>query len=216
MPASASASASGSPPRPRQLALRLAAAVPLLGAVAASALGTVTITFSSTLVGELQLLPGQGLPAPCIQHGIATYSGASLVAGTSPVVNTACLRHLAASSGQAAVGAQPLMVVAALLVASALAALAWRWRGWRVVAAAAPLAAALLVLLEWALFAGIFEGHFRPRVSAGAVAAVPATGLWTACGLLLLAALVSPLAGAAGWARRALAPLEAPRSAHRR
>ncbi len=197
--------------------MRLTAAVPLLGAAAAAAtLGMVTITFSSTLVTSLELLPGARLPGVCIQNGIATYSAASLLSGSPPAVNTGCLRHLGGAAGQAAVGPQPLVALAAALVVAALAALAGRWRGWRVVAVAAPLAAALLLVAEWVLFTGIFEGHFRPRVSPGAVAAVPATGLWVGCGLLLVAALVPSLADAAAWARRALAPIAEPGGTPRR
>jgi hypothetical protein len=184
--------------------LRVASIVLLLGSLGSFALGMVTITFSPLLVGGLQALH-QPLPAVCVSDGIATYSGVSLLAGTAPSVDTACLHHIQ-DFGGAQVGFEPPVAAAALIVVAIIVVNVRGGRGRRLLSLVGPLAAAALLVAGVLAFPGAFESRFR--ISPAAVAGQPAVGLWLACALLLAVPVLDAVLAGLRAAQRSLAPLE--------
>jgi hypothetical protein len=195
------------PARPRRTLPRIAAAVLLLAALASFGMGMVTITFDQSLISELQQV-NHPLPAACLQGGIATYSGMTMTVDAPPSIDTGCFPFLGAAASDARVGVQPLAVAGALAVLAALAANLWWRRGALIAASLLPLLAAALLLVNAWLFPSAFRSRFH--LQAATVVGVPATGLLVALGLLVAAPLVHAVAAGAGWAARALAPIEAP------
>ena len=186
--------------------LRIVSLILLLGALAGLGLGMARITFSPSLLAELNQIPGLGsLPRACVTGGIAAYSGLTLVWGGPPAVNTACLSRVQ-DAAQANLGIQPLALVGALLILAAVLITIWAPPRHRPVTALLSLVAAVLLLVEAARLGGVFARHFGGAGTA--VVSEPDLGLWVVDGLLLAAALAPLIVAAAGWAERALAPVE--------
>jgi len=193
--------------------MRIASGVLLLGAVACGVVGMTTIGFSQSLISVLQLLPGQRLPDACVSGGIATYSGISLALSTAPSVNTECLQRLH-DGGGAAVGVQPLVLVAFLLIVVGVLVNVWNPPSRRTATMAASLLSAALLVVDQLRFGAVFETRFGLR--AGSVAASPASGFWLALALVVLACLANLVPDVNSWVSRALAPLEEPEGPPRR
>jgi hypothetical protein len=186
------------------MAVRVASVILLLAALGAFALGMVTITFSSTLAGDLQALH-QPLPAVCVRDGIATYSGIALLAGTAPSVDTACLPRIS-DVGGAQVGIDPSIVAAAAIVVVIIVMNIGGWRGRGLMSVLGPLAAIALAVAGVLVFPAAFENRFA--INSQAVSGRPAVGIWVVCALLLAVPLLAAVVAGLRWARRSLAPLE--------
>jgi len=192
--------------RPRRRALRLASLLLLLAALGSFGFAMVRISFSPTLIAELQQIPSLGrLPSACVSGGIATYSGLALAAGGSPSVNAACLTRIQ-DAGQANLGSQPLALLALLVIAAAVAVTAWSPRGQRLATGGSGVLACGLLVVNTLNLAHVFAGHFHQGASA--IVSEPDLGLWVVAGLLLLVVLAQLGSAGLDWARRALAPLE--------
>jgi hypothetical protein len=186
--------------------LRLVSLLLLLAALGSFVLGMVRISFSPTFIAALQQFPRLGpLPAACVNGGIATYSGLSLVAGGAPAVNAGCLSQIQ-NPGQANLGIQPLALLAALAIVGAAAVSARGLRWHRLATGALSVVAVALLLVNTLRLVDVFAGHFDKGTAA--LASGPDLGLWVVGGLLLLAAIAQVCSAGLGWARLALAPLD--------
>src|ERR1035441_7058055 len=134
--------------RQRHLAVRLISLLLLLAALGSLVLSMVRISFSPLLLSELQRYPGLGtLPAACVNGGIASYSGLSLAAGGSPMVNGACLSRIQ-DAAQADLGVQPLVLVAVLAILGAVGVTVWGPRWHRLTSGVLSVCAAVLLVVN--------------------------------------------------------------------
>ncbi|MGD0832854.1 MAG: hypothetical protein ABSA40_00325 [Candidatus Dormibacteria bacterium] len=188
--------------------LRAASVLLLLAALGAFSVNMVRIGFDPGLIKDLQQIPGSdGLPAGCVNGGIASYSGVVLALGGSPSVNRTCLTDVVNTAG-GDVGWQPLAVLAALAILGAAAASAWGRRWYKGMTTGLCLVAAALLFVNSMRMAGVLEAHFG--IPGGLVVSAPDPGFWWVGALLVVVALANLAAPVPELVRQALAPIEDP------
>ncbi len=93
-----------------------------------------------------------------------TYSGVDLVAGSNPAINSAsCSATSSSSTDRGGVGAQPLLIVALILIAVGVLAAVLRAQMRAVVAGAAALIAGVLVIIG----SGTAQSDITTKISSG-------------------------------------------------
>jgi hypothetical protein len=188
--------------------LRAASVLLLIAALGAFGVSMVRIGFDPALIKELQQLPGSGgLPAGCVNGGIAGYTGIVLALGGAPSVNHGCLTDVVNAAG-GDVGWQPLVVLAAIAILGAAAASAWGRRWYRGMTTGFCLLAAALLFFNSMRMAGVLEAHFG--IPGGLVSSAPDPGFWWVGALLVVVALANLAAPVPELVRQALAPIEDP------
>lgn len=189
-------------------AVRLLSGGLLILALGCFVLTLVRITIDQAAVEQLQqLLPNAGkLPRSCIDDGVVSYTGISVMRGGSPSINNACLPGVKDPS-EATLGAQPLVLlaVALLLIGIAIAARGWRWH--RAVLVAICLVAIGLLVVDNLRFYTIFAARFPGADQGGGPSLLDSQagpGLWALLGLLAGVIVLNAAYAGILFSRRAL------------
>jgi hypothetical protein len=174
-------------------------------------LSVVRISFDQAAIDQIrQVAPNVGQPPQtCIDDGLVSYTGISLLTNSPPGINRACLSNVR-DAGDAQLGVQPVVVVAALLLLAAIvsASLGRRWH--RLLVAGLATVALVLMVVNNLRFFDAFQAHFGgagPVAGPSLLQSQASAGFWAVTGLLAAACVTALGYEGVRLSRRALAPI---------